>query len=87
MDSFKRKQNERDFGNWKEVSGGGRIYWFDVTGRNGGRARYVKEVTRYVKEVNSMEVTIVFSQEIYDNKGVLIEIHEKFPVDKGHKKI
>jgi hypothetical protein len=80
MDSFKRKQNERDFGNWKEVSRAGRIYWFDVVGRNGGKARYVKEV-------NSMEVTIAFSQEIYDNRGVLIEIHEKFSVDKGHKKI
>ncbi len=34
-----------------------------------------------------MEVTIAFSQEIYDNSGVLIEIHEKFPIDKGHKKV
>lgn len=28
-----------------------------------------------------------FWQEIYDNTNVLRETHEKYPVDKGHKKI
>ena len=40
----KRKQHEREFENWTETTKGGRRYWFDVTGRNGGKARYVKEV-------------------------------------------
>ncbi|MBY0434888.1 MAG: hypothetical protein K2U26_12335 [Cyclobacteriaceae bacterium] len=59
---------------------GGRKYWFDVLGRGGGMARYVKEVDRE-------ETTLAFWQEIYDSRGVMIEIHEKYPIDKGHKKI
>jgi hypothetical protein len=31
--------------------------------------------------------TTKFYQEIYDNKGQLIEIHEKYPVDTGHVKV
>ena len=76
----KRKQNEKDFGNWEELSNDGRKYWFDVQGRAGGRARYIKEVDRE-------EITISFRQEIYNSKGKMVEIHEKFPIDKGHKKI
>ena len=41
----------------------------------------------YVKIVDSNEETVRFFQEIYDNKGVLAEVHEKFPVDKGHKNV
>lgn len=37
--------------------------------------------------MNVMEETIKFYQEVYDDKGNLIEIHEKFPVDKGHRKM
>ena len=51
-----------------------------MTGRNKGKARYVKEVDRN-------EITIAFWQEIFDEYGTMIEIHEKFPIDKGHKKI
>lgn len=40
-----------------------------------------------MKEVNANEETTRFFQEIYDEKGVLSEIHEKFPVDKGHKRV
>lgn len=80
MDLTNQKQNERDFANWGESASGGRIYWFDVIGRNGGKARYIKEVDRN-------EVTIAFTQEIYNSNEVLIQIHEKFPVDKGHKKV
>ena len=76
----KRKQNEKEFENWTETPIGGRRYWFDVTGRNRGKARYVKEV-------DSSEITIAFWQEIFDEYGTMIEIHEKFPIDKGHKKI
>ena len=28
-----------------------------------------------------------FYQEIFDEKGMLFEIHEKYPVDKGHRKV
>jgi len=32
------------------------------------------------------EITISFVQEIYDSSGVLREVHEKYPIDKGHTK-
>ena len=80
MDVDKRNQNEKDFANWKETSRGRRMYWFDVMGRNGGKARYVKEVDNHEK-------TISFRQEIFNKEGNMIEIHEKYPVDKGHLKI
>ena len=35
----------------------------------------------------SVEETITFYQEIFDGNGNLIEIHEKFPADKGHRKL
>jgi len=75
-----RAQNEKKFGHWTELPGGGRRYWLDVTGRLGWRARYVKEV-----DVN--ERTVRFWQEIYDDRGQLVELHEKFPVDNGHRKV
>ena len=28
-----------------------------------------------------------FLQEIYDEQGKLVELHEKYPVDKGHQKV
>lgn len=40
-----------------------------------------------MKEVDKNEETVKFYQEIYDPEGHLIEIHEKFPVDLGHKKV
>jgi hypothetical protein len=74
----KREQNEAKFGNWNELEDGGRRYWLDVPGRQGWRARYLKEVDRN-------EATRRFWQEIYNEAGVLVEVHEKFPVDKGHQ--
>lgn len=41
----------------------------------------------YIKEVNNEEETTRFCQEIYNDKGRLVEIHEKFPVNKGHREI
>ncbi|MCK4733034.1 MAG: hypothetical protein KAT65_11310 [Methanophagales archaeon] len=38
-------------------------------------------------EVDEREETIKFYQEIYDNKGNLVEVHEKFPTDLGHRRI
>lgn len=76
----KRRLNEKKFVNWEELSGGGRRYWLEIQGRHGWKARYVKEV-------DASEETIKFYQEIYDRENCLVEIHEKFPVDKGHKRI
>lgn len=76
----KQSQNEKKFSKWVELPGGGRKYWFEIKGRFGWKARYVKEV-------NIQEDTIRFYQEIYDEKENLVETHEKFPIDKGHKRI
>lgn len=75
-----RAQNERKFPYWLDLPDGGRRYWRDVPGRLGNYARYVKEV-------DAAEQTARFYQEIYNAEGKLIEIHEKFPVDKGHQKV
>jgi hypothetical protein len=72
--------NERKFPNWEQLPNGGRKYWLEIKGRHGWKARYVKEVS-------AMEETIKFYQEIYNEKGTVVEIHEKYPVDKGHKKL
>ena len=75
-----RAQNEKKFGHWDELPAGGRCYWLDVSGRQGWRARYLKEV-------DAQESTLRFWQEIYDDQGKLVEVHEKYPVDKGHQKV
>ena len=31
--------------------------------------------------------TVRFWQEIYDDTGKLVEIHEKYPADQGHRKV
>jgi hypothetical protein len=80
MDEQKRRQNEKKFGSWEELSDGGRRYWYEVKGRHGWKARYVKEV-------DADEATLRFYQEIYDDRGELVEIHEKYPIDTGHKKV
>ena len=74
-----RTQNEQKFGTWDELPDGSRRYQMDVRGRSGWLARYVKEV-------DAEDTTLRFWQEIYDDQGRLVEIHEKYPVDKGHRK-
>ena len=76
----KRRLNERKFSSWENLPNGGRKYWLEVKGKHGWKARYVKVV-------DVMEETVKFYQEIYDENGNLIEVHEKFPVDKGHRKL
>ena len=76
----KRQLNEKKFTSWEELPDGGRRYWLEVKGRHGWKASYVKEV-------DASEETVKFYQEIFDSKGDLIEIHERFPLDKGHKRI
>ena len=80
MDEQKRRKNESMFGSWEALPSGGRRYRYDVSGRYGWKARYVKEV-------NADETTYRFYQEVYNNHGELVEIHEKYPVDTGHRKI
>ncbi len=75
-----REQNERKFPNWEILKAGGRKYWFDVRGRQGWKARYVKDV-------DADEVTVRFYQEIYDETGKLVEVHHKYPFDQGHQKV
>jgi hypothetical protein len=62
------------------LSDGGRRYEYEVAGHHGW-------IAKYVKVVNASEDTIRFCQEIYDEDGQLVEVHEKFPVDKGHRKV
>ncbi len=76
----KRDQNERKFPHWIELPAGGRRYWRDVIGRQGWWARYVKEV-------DADERTLLFRQEIYDPSGRLVEVHDKYPVDIGHRPV
>jgi len=75
-----RAHNERKFKYWEELPNGGRRYIREFAGRAGGRARYIKEV-------DSNERTVRFAQEIYDSTGRLMAVHEKFPVDSGHKQL
>jgi hypothetical protein len=42
---------------------------------------------RYLKEVTADETTLRFWQEIYDDSQKLVEIHEEFPVDRGHQRV
>ncbi len=76
----KRGENERKFGAWEELPDGERRYFYEVQGRLGWMARYVKEV-------DATERTNKFYQEIYDEKGQLVGIHEKYPVNKGHIRV
>ena len=75
-----RSSNERRFGSWSPAASGGRVYRRVVAGRSGWSAAYCKEV-------DADENTLRFWQEIFDNQGVLTEIHHKFPIDTGHQKI
>ena len=80
MNLQKRKSNENEFDNWIELPNGGRQYWNERAGNFGWKARYVKEV-------DSNEMTIKFYQEIYNQNNELVEIHHKYPKDLGHQKL
>ena len=80
MNEKKRQKNEMEFDLWIEKENGNRIYSFEIPGKSGWKAKYLKET-------DNEEITIKFWQELYDENNVLKEIHEKYPVDKGHKKL
>ena len=79
MSKAKQDINERKFSNWEERENG-RLYWFEIEGKYGWKAKYLKLVDKN-------DSTLKFWQEIYDNLGKLVEIHEKYPLDKGHVKL
>jgi hypothetical protein len=72
--------NEKKYKQWKETEQNGRIYWRRVEGQRGWYAIYYKET-------DGAEKTLRFWQEIYNDKEQLEEIHQKYPIDKGHQKI
>ena len=76
----KRKQNEGKFKAWDELPNGRRRYFHEVQGRHGWLARYIIVV-------EASERTIKFYQEIFDEDDQLVEIHEKYPVNKGHIRV
>ena len=80
MNERKKRENERKFGSWDDLPDRGRRYFFVIEGRHGWKARYVKEV-------DTLENTVRFYQEILDEEGKLVEIHEKYPIDKGHRRV
>jgi hypothetical protein len=75
-----RAQNEQKFKSWENLPNGARRYFRDYVGRAGGRARYIKEV-------DATEGIVRFAQEIFDQAGRLVAVHEKFPVDLGHNQL
>lgn len=77
---MQRAHNERRFGQWADLPGGGRRYWSDRPGRVSG-------FQRMVKVVDASENTLQLIQEIYDDAGRLIEWHQKFPFDTGHQRL
>ena len=80
LDQVKRRRNEKTFPSWEELPDGGRRYAYTVQGRSGWKARYVKEV-------DAEENILKFYQEIYNQRDELVEIHQKYPVDTGHKPV
>lgn len=80
MNEKQRLKNEIEYESWIATAEGGRIYSFEIPRKSGWKAKYLKEVS-------IEEVTIRFWQEIYDEKNILREVHEKYPVDKGHQKL
>ena len=75
-----RAESEQKFEHWIDQQDGTRTYWHEVRGKGGWRARYIKLV-------DAREQTLSFRQEVYNEKGELVEIHEKYPIDKGHQKL
>jgi len=75
-----REQNERRFKQWQDFADGGRRYWTDRRG-------IISGFQRLIKIVDEHEKTMQIVQEIYNEEGILIERHQKYPVDSGHERI
>jgi hypothetical protein len=46
------------------------MYWFEIAGTMGWKAKYFKMV-------DQEEISLSFWQEIYDDSGMLVESHER----------
>lgn len=79
-----RRRNERDWPNWKDLPDGRRQYWIRRQGREWGCQIMFKEVVFDPK--TQLEQTARLWQEVYDDNGKMVESHQKFPVDTGHRK-
>jgi hypothetical protein len=75
-----RRQNEKEYPNWEDLSVGGRRYWRDRKG-------FVSGFQRIIKIVDTDETTLRVVQEIYDDHGKLVEFHQKYPEDTGHQTV
>ena len=75
----KRTKNEIEYQTWEVTESGGRLYQKSILA-----ADKSGKTARYEKLVDKEDKTIFFTQKIFDKQGDLIEIHEKYPVDKGH---
>lgn len=80
INESKRRENERKFDEWEDLPDGGSRYQLHVPGRSEWKAIYFKEV-------DQDETTIRFRQEIYNEQDELVEVHEKYPEDKGHQQV
>jgi hypothetical protein len=83
--SKRRRRNERDWPNHEDLPDGRRRYWFRRPGREWGCQILLKEVVFDPK--TQLEETVRLWQEIYDDTGKLVETHQKYPTDTGHKKV
>ena len=75
----RRRRHERKWRHWDELPEGVRVYWRERPGARSGRQRPILVV-------GADEVTLQMAQLIYDHEGVLIEWHQKYPVDFGHRR-
>jgi hypothetical protein len=80
-----RYRNERDWPNWKDLPNGRRRYWLRRQGTVFGYQVLFKEVI--FNPETQLEETARMWQEIYDDADCLIETHEKYPTDTGHRKL
>jgi hypothetical protein len=83
--SKRRQRNENDWPNWEDLSNNRRRYWIRRQGREWGWQILFKEVIFDPK--TQLEETAQLWQEIYDGDGKLVERHQKYPADTGHKKL
>ena len=80
MNLKKRLENEKEYNAWDELENGERIYYFEIVGKYGWKSKYLKHV-------DNNENTLRFWQKIFDENNILKEIHNKYPIDEGHKKL
>lgn len=79
MDEKKRKANETEYDLWTDNDKGGRIYYFEINGKLGWKAKYLKEMDKD-------EITIRFWQEIYEKEIFFGKFMKSTLLIKGIKK-